>query len=176
MKKIIKFYSICLMITFFSNSNSSLFAQDENATQEVIVNAKMLMNIDGMSCAMGCARAIEVELNNIDGVNEAIVDFESRNAVLTYNTDLTSEKQLIDFVNTYRKGAYTASVVGDSNQSKKSCCSGKKESCSPEQKAKCAEKKTKVKDTASSSNLSSEIASSESKSSKKCTKSCCVKN
>jgi copper chaperone CopZ len=170
MNKIINLITLCLIITLSSTFNSALLAQEEKASQEIISTAKMSMNIDGMTCAMGCARAIEVELNNIDGVEQARVDFDSKSAVLSYNAELTSEAYLVDFVNTYRKGAFSASLVGGTKEVKKSCCSGKKESCSPEQKAKCADN-----DRASSSSISSETASSEKLSSKKCTKSCCAK-
>lgn len=170
MNKIIKFSTLCFMLTLSSTFNLVLLAQNEKATQEVIASAKMSMNINGMTCAMGCARAIEVELNNIDGVEQARVDFDSKNAVLSYNAELTSEAYLVDFVNTYRKGAFSASLVGGVKEVKKPCCSGKKETCSPEQKAKCANK-----DGASSSSISAETASSEKAFSKKCTKSCCAK-
>jgi copper chaperone CopZ len=126
MKKIIKFSILSLIFTLSSTYNSGLLAQNEKATQEVIASAEMSMNIDGMTCAMGCARAIEVELNNIDGVEQAMVNFDSKNAVLSYNPELTSEVYLVDFVNTYRKGAFSASLVEVTKEAKKSCCSGKK--------------------------------------------------
>ena len=64
----------------------------------------MSMSIEGMTCAMGCARAIEVELNNLDGVEAAEVNFEEAKATLTYNSALTSESSIVGFVNNYRKG------------------------------------------------------------------------
>ena len=98
------------------------------------------MTIDGMTCMMGCARSIEVELRNIDGVRDAVVDFNAATASVDYNSTETSESALVDFVNSYRKGAFKASLITEKNtsSSKKSCCPSKqKTSCTPEEKAKC---------------------------------------
>jgi len=37
--------------------------------------------IEGMSCAIGCAKTIEKELSEMDGVQKASVDFESGNRI-----------------------------------------------------------------------------------------------
>ena len=51
----------------------------------------MAMGIEGMTCAMGCARAIETELKNVDGVSNAVVDFESATKNIEFNPGLVSE-------------------------------------------------------------------------------------
>lgn len=52
--------------------------------------------IDGMTCAVGCAKTIESKLNETEGVQEAVVNFESKIATVSYDktklnvTSLTS--------------------------------------------------------------------------------------
>lgn len=48
--------------------------------------------IDGMTCAIGCAKTIEEELNGLDGVQKASVDFEKKSATISFDkTILTPE-------------------------------------------------------------------------------------
>ena len=142
-------FSIALLTVVFSVAScSETTAQSKEATQEVVKNAKITMDIEGMTCAMGCARAIEVELNNIEGIEGAKVDFESANAILSYNGSLISESSIVNFVNNYRDGAFKASLAAASkcvadctkpccDKPKKACCASDKKACSPEEKAKC---------------------------------------
>lgn len=49
--------------------------------------------IKGMTCAIGCAKTIEEELNGLDGVKTASVDFEKELAKVSFDkTILTPEK------------------------------------------------------------------------------------
>ena len=49
--------------------------------------------IKGMTCAIGCAKTIEEELNGLDGVKIATVDFEKELATVSFDkTILTPEK------------------------------------------------------------------------------------
>mgnify|MGYP002011474430 FL=1 len=147
MDKLMKFSYALLVVVFSLASCTETTAQPKEGTQEVVANTEMTMNIEGMTCAMGCARAIEVELNNIEGVDGAKVDFESTKATLSYNGSLTSESSIVDFVNNYRNGTFkaTTSKCGANctkpccDKSKKACCASDKKACSTEEKAQAKE-------------------------------------
>lgn len=154
-----KFGFAVLAVVFSIASCSETTAQSKQAVQEVVKSSEMSMSIEGMTCAMGCARAIEVELRNLEGVEDAVVNFKDANANLTYNSALTSESTIVDFVNNYRNGSFKATVLAAEKcgvdcakpccaKAKASCCSSKKKACSAEQKAKC-EKSKKSCDKAS---------------------------
>ena len=64
MNKLMKFGFAALAIVFSIASCSETTAQSKEVSQEVVKSSEMSMSIEGMTCAMGCARAIEVELNN----------------------------------------------------------------------------------------------------------------
>lgn len=50
-------------------------------------------NIEGMTCAIGCAKTIQEELNGLDGVKTASVDFDKELATVSFDkTILTPEK------------------------------------------------------------------------------------
>jgi len=50
--------------------------------------------IDGMTCAVGCAKTIEKKLNALDGVQEAKVDFDKKQAVVHFDLDKLSTDDL----------------------------------------------------------------------------------
>ena len=55
------------------------------------------LKIEGMHCT-GCSSRLEKVLNNTDGVESAIVSFEEKQAIITYNesqTDIEQIKQTI---------------------------------------------------------------------------------
>ena len=55
------------------------------------------LKIVGMHCT-GCSSRLEKVLNNTDGVESAIVSFEEKQAIITYNesqTDIEQIKQTI---------------------------------------------------------------------------------
>lgn len=47
--------------------------------------AKAEFNIEGMTCAMGCAKTIEKKLSKMEGVKSAIVDFDKKLAMVEYD-------------------------------------------------------------------------------------------
>ena len=111
MNKFVKIGFASLAIIFSLSSCSETTAQSADATQEVVKNSTMAMGIEGMTCAMGCARAIETELKNVDGVSNAVVDFESATASIEFNPSLVSEAGLLAFVNDYKDGSYKATTM-----------------------------------------------------------------
>jgi copper chaperone CopZ len=50
--------------------------------------------IEGMTCAMGCAKTIEKELSNLDGVEKAAVDFDKKTATVTFDKTVQNQESL----------------------------------------------------------------------------------
>ncbi|KAF2334318.1 heavy-metal-associated domain-containing protein [Flavobacterium daemonense] len=50
--------------------------------------------IEGMTCAMGCAKTIEKELSNLDGVEKATVDFDKKTATVTFDKMIQNKESL----------------------------------------------------------------------------------
>jgi len=49
---------------------------------------KASFTIEGMTCAIGCAKTIQEELNGLDGVEIAKVDFEKKSATISYDKSI----------------------------------------------------------------------------------------
>ena len=139
-----------LLFTFLLLNSKNITAQTENNSLDNYQNSLSVfeMSVSGMYCPMGCARALEVELNKINGVNLAKVDFDNSSAELSFDPLIISEASILSFVNNYREGSFSAKKVLKKNCNpsecdkpdcckkvekkqvksgcQKSCCSGKK--------------------------------------------------
>ncbi|MGC4041279.1 MAG: heavy metal-associated domain-containing protein [Flavobacterium sp.] len=69
---------------------------ETKAKKEVAVAAKpetASFKIDGMTCALGCAKTIEHKLSDMNGVQKATVDFDKKQATVDFDgAVLTPEK------------------------------------------------------------------------------------
>ena len=54
--------------------------------------------IKGMTCAIGCAKTIQEELNGLDGVQKATVDFEKELATVSFDKTILSPEKLTKVV------------------------------------------------------------------------------
>jgi len=69
-------------------------------TKEKILNPNAAyvaanFEIDGMMCAMGCAKVIEKNLAQMDGVRSVQVDFETKLAKIEYDEDMVNPDLVI---------------------------------------------------------------------------------
>jgi mercuric ion binding protein len=54
--------------------------------------------IEGMTCAIGCAKTIQEELTELDGVQEAKVDFDKKLATVTFDKTVQTPDSLTKVV------------------------------------------------------------------------------
>ena len=66
--------------------------------KEVVIAAENVQTasfeIEGMTCAMGCAKTIEEELGAMEGVQKATVDFDSKKATVIYDKTIQNQDNL----------------------------------------------------------------------------------
>ena len=96
-------FSLTLLFAVFAHNI-------QNPIKEVITNAQMnakvvdgvlsetSFSISGMMCKMGCAKTIESNLNKMEGVQEASVDFETSLATVLYNSSIVQTDDLVKTV------------------------------------------------------------------------------
>lgn len=61
--------------------------------------------IDGMTCAIGCAKTIETKLSKMDGVQKATVDFDKKQATVEFDGAVLTSDQLVKAVESTGDGA-----------------------------------------------------------------------
>ena len=54
--------------------------------------------IEGMTCAIGCAKTIEEELGALNGVQKATVDFDSKKATVVFDKTIQNQENLTKVV------------------------------------------------------------------------------
>lgn len=70
--------------------------------KEVVIAAENVQTasfeIEGMTCAMGCAKTIEEELGAMKGVQKATVDFDSKKATVIFDKTIQNQDNLTKVV------------------------------------------------------------------------------
>ena len=50
--------------------------------------------VDGMMCGVSCPKAVKKSLNNIDGIKNCEVDFNSKTTIITYENEKIDKQQI----------------------------------------------------------------------------------
>ncbi|MEY2670344.1 MAG: hypothetical protein RLZZ577_660 [Bacteroidota bacterium] len=74
----------------------------ETPKKEVVIAAENVQTasfeIEGMTCAIGCAKTIEEELGALEGVQKATVDFDSKKATVVFDKTVQNQDNLTKVV------------------------------------------------------------------------------
>lgn len=112
-----------IIVLFLSLSISSCKKNENTASPNVSAtiskkpiseNAKIetaSFVIDGMTCAIGCAKTIEKKLNQTEGVQSATVDFDKKIGKVSFDSAIQSKDKLVKIIETAGYGA-TYKVAG----------------------------------------------------------------
>lgn len=91
---------ICFLTLAFISCNE---AKKENTTkkevntEEIAADLKSIeVEIEGMTCEIGCARTIQSKLSKVDGVTFAKVDFETKKGQFTYDANKVSKNDIVE--------------------------------------------------------------------------------
>ena len=102
--------------------------------------AKAEFNIEGMTCAIGCAKTIEKKLAKMEGVKSAKVDFEKKLAMVEYDEAILTTTSLENTV-TNASDTYSVNdmktVESFSIDWAKAACDHKGKKCKEGDKAAC---------------------------------------
>lgn len=94
-----------------SGDNPSNQAQNSELTtssKKVVAH----IGVEGMTCAMGCAKAIENNLNDLTGVKIASVSFDEKVATIEFNTGELSKDDIVKTItSTNGGGIYEVTTV-----------------------------------------------------------------
>jgi len=99
---ILKQITLLLLLSvslFGCKDTASQPTKEISATKKTQVVAKnpetASFHIEGMSCAIGCAKTIEEDLSKMEGVQTASVDFDKKLATVYYDADKLSADDLV---------------------------------------------------------------------------------
>lgn len=159
--------------------------QNEEATitKSIDPNAKIAkaeFNIEGMTCAVGCAKTIEKKLATLEGVKSATVDFDKKLAMVEFDENKLNTTVLEETVTKageqYKVSGMKTVESFTSNGAKKECNKDcKKACCAGKDKKDCKGKDKKSCDKAKACCKSGDKAQAKAGDKKSCSKTCASK-
>ena len=121
MKKVILIVAalvFCLSIISCKQKTAESISEKENSSSMPKKEIKLAnlektsFSIEGMTCAIGCAKTIQEELSGLDGVQDAIVDFDKKRATIRFDKTIQTLENLIKVVEKTGDGkTYTVSKL-----------------------------------------------------------------
>jgi len=122
MKKIL-LISFSLSTLFFACGDSKTSTNEaelieipipQNKVQKEVLaenKSEVKMEVEGMTCAMGCAKFIEDKVGGMDGIVTSTVNFENKIATFEFDKSTTTPKAIQEFINNIQEGQYKAKTL-----------------------------------------------------------------
>ena len=98
---------ILIIAAFAMNCGQS----DKSKVVASISDTEVSLEIEGMVCAVGCAKFIEKTVAELDGVSECNVDFENGIAQVSYASSDLTEAEIVQAINELNDGQYQVNDV-----------------------------------------------------------------
>ena len=99
----------------FESCESAKEESTEGVKTEVLAENKesVQMKVDGMVCAMGCAKYIQEQVADLNGVVASNVNFEEGSAVFEFDKSVLSATEIESFINEIHDGQYSATIADE---------------------------------------------------------------
>ena len=108
------FFVGCKEKTTETTVDSSTESSAPKAKKEIAIAnlQKASFTIEGMTCAIGCAKTIQEELSGLEGVQSAAVDFDKKLATVSFDKTKQTPESLTKIVQATGDGkTYTVSKM-----------------------------------------------------------------
>jgi copper chaperone CopZ len=100
------------IVTLFTCLVVGLIAACSSGTaKQPVANAEMNFEVEGMVCAMGCAKAIEEKIAGMPGVVSCKVDFESKAAIVSFDQSQLQEAAVKESIEAMHDGQYKVKAL-----------------------------------------------------------------
>lgn len=116
MKKVL---SLSLILVLFACSDASTAENKVGSSQNqkiAVSNETMVVEVEGMVCAMGCGGSIRKELKNTGAVSRVEVDYIEGNKTQTlkisFDNKLISQSSIVSKIEKLNKGQFSVNVIG----------------------------------------------------------------
>ncbi|AOW20865.1 heavy-metal-associated domain-containing protein [Urechidicola croceus] len=104
MKAMKYFVALTLLLVLFACKNETkVVSENSNETETRIAKKENLQNmevsIEGMTCAIGCAKLIESKVHKLEGVTFSKVNFENKLGQFTFDSNIISAEEIEKNIN-----------------------------------------------------------------------------
>ncbi|GAB4253011.1 MAG: hypothetical protein Kow0079_08230 [Vicingaceae bacterium] len=87
----------------------SISCSQEKEVKETLASSEL--KVEGMVCAVGCAKTIEKEMLEMEGVKSCSVNFDEGVASITFNENLISNEKIMDHISHMNDGQYRVELI-----------------------------------------------------------------
>src|SRR5690606_27053866 len=133
------------------NNTDSLKIEQTTSIESSGTLQKATFQVEGMACAVGCAKVIEGKLAKMHGVQNAKVDFDTKTTTLEFDDAKQNAESIKTMVEEIANGAYKvenmsiskelAMIFQEDKSQQKKCCSSHKGGKSCDKKSDKKDKK-----------------------------------
>jgi len=86
-----------ILISCNETKKENTVKQSDTKLEEIAANYKSIeVDIEGMTCEIGCARTIQSKLSKVKGITYSKVDFESKKGIFTFDSNKLNENDIIN--------------------------------------------------------------------------------
>lgn len=82
-----------------------------STNSQYTTTAAVTVSIEGMVCAMGCAKTIQDEIAGLEGVTFSSVDYEAGQGTFKFDESVTSADKIVEAIGHVNDGAYKTTVI-----------------------------------------------------------------
>lgn len=91
---------VCAFISCSETKKEKAIEKSEISVKEVAANLTSIeVDIEGMTCEIGCARLIQSKLSKVEGITYSKVNFEEGKGQFTYDSNRLNEQDLVNKIN-----------------------------------------------------------------------------
>lgn len=113
--RITKIFSFIVVLSFLfiACKEKKTAEKVEKVAEKTIISPANLQTtniaIEGMTCAIGCAKTIEEKLTDLKGVQKATVNFDNKKATIVFDKTVQTQETLVNEIEATGDGkTYTA--------------------------------------------------------------------
>ena len=119
MKTPIYFLFSLLFLAACNNATIDKKVSENKPATSNVANTKLVLNVKGMVCKMGCGGAIRKELLATNAVEKVEVDFvedkEAQLITVYYNNSVSSKEKLLKVITKMNDKQFTAESISESS-------------------------------------------------------------
>ena len=102
-----------LALSSCSSDSSQTAVEKVEVSEDVVADSKSKLAVEGMVCSMGCVSAIQNKLRATPGVASAVVNYEESYAMISFDSKMLDENQLIEAIGSIGDNSYSANPFED---------------------------------------------------------------
>ena len=88
---------LCTLFSCNQSKSKDKSKENETTQQDVAANYKSIeVEIEGMTCEIGCARLIQSKLSKVEGITYTKVDFESGKGLFTFDSNKLNKEAIAE--------------------------------------------------------------------------------